>query len=141
MTSPQFGSRCGPARQSLHHIGAHIANLLWRERGAERRHVAALRGYGLNRGREIYWRFLIVDDGFVADIVALITSRRPCPRTLAGLPQLTSSAMRATAASRHLDASSSGPHIEITEVVDGWLAPDHRYFEVQDGQRRGGEHR
>jgi hypothetical protein len=29
--------------------------------------------YGLNRGREIYRRFSIVDDGFVADIVASIT--------------------------------------------------------------------
>lgn len=24
--------------------------------------------------------------------------------------------------------------VEITEVVDSWLAPDHRYFKVQDTQ-------
>jgi hypothetical protein len=24
--------------------------------------------------------------------------------------------------------------IEITEVVDRWLAPDHRYFKVQDAE-------
>jgi hypothetical protein len=25
--------------------------------------------------------------------------------------------------------------VEIGEVVDAWLAPDHRYFKVQDTQR------
>jgi hypothetical protein len=74
MTSLGSDHSAARPRQILHQIGAHIANLLWRERGAERRHVAALCGDGLNRGREFYWRFLIVDDGFVADIVALITN-------------------------------------------------------------------
>lgn len=31
--------------------------------------------------------------------------------------------------------SLAGADIEIAEVVDRWLAPDHRYFKVQD--RRG----
>jgi hypothetical protein len=26
-----------------------------------------------------------------------------------------------------------GAKIEIAEVVDSWLAPDHRYFKVRDG--------
>ena len=25
-------------------------------------------------------------------------------------------------------------HVEIAQVVDSWLAPDHRYFKVQDTQ-------
>jgi hypothetical protein len=84
---------------------------------------------------------LIVDDGFVADIVALITDLEDhVPAHSRGAP-VDVEYYAATAASRHLDASGSGPHIEITEVVDSSLAPDHRYFEVQDGQRRGGEHR
>jgi hypothetical protein len=28
----------------------------------------------------------------------------------------------------------AGRQIEIAEVVDRWLAPDHRYFKVQDTQ-------
>ncbi len=28
----------------------------------------------------------------------------------------------------------AGARIEIAEVVDRWLAPDHRYFKVRDGQ-------
>jgi hypothetical protein len=28
----------------------------------------------------------------------------------------------------------AGRQIEIAEVVDRWLAPDHRYFKVQDAQ-------
>ena len=28
-----------------------------------------------------------------------------------------------------------GEQVEIAEVVDSWLAPDHRYFKVQDTQR------
>ena len=31
--------------------------------------------------------------------------------------------------------SLAGADIEVAEVVDRWLAPDHRYFKVQD--RRG----
>ena len=27
----------------------------------------------------------------------------------------------------------AGARIEIAEVVDRWLAPDHRYFKVRDG--------
>jgi uncharacterized protein with PIN domain len=27
----------------------------------------------------------------------------------------------------------AGAKIEIAEVVDRWLAPDHRYFKVRDG--------
>ena len=25
-------------------------------------------------------------------------------------------------------------HVEIAEVVDRWLAPDHRYFKIKDAQ-------
>lgn len=29
----------------------------------------------------------------------------------------------------------NGEHIDVSEVLDRWLAPDHRYFKVRD--RRG----
>src|SRR5205814_9798030 len=41
------------ARQHLSHVSAHVANLLGREHGAERRHRVAAGGHGLNRSLEI----------------------------------------------------------------------------------------
>jgi len=41
--------------------------------------------------------------------------------------------MPALEATKHRDGSGSRePEIEIAEVVDRWLAPDHRYFKVRD---------
>ena len=40
---------------------------------------------------------------------------------------------RYTEARKRRDASRSRDTIEVAEVVDRWLAPDHRYFTVLDG--------